>query len=214
MGANDLAALGEEFEAPPRVAAVEGPEGAQRVVLEEEPTTNNQRPRRNPDTGRVTNYEDLLGFYQKAYDALQPGQVLLTLSPIPRPSTGFVNYQLHLLERRVKRVGPRHHHVNLVKAFTAYRKHATKKRKREKARVEAAAAEGGAMAAIPALEFGGQRVARDTLFTADNVHLTDEGVQMVLEAIDIAIRDIEPDKRKEQEGEILLSNGSHFTYAF
>ena len=37
MGANDLAALGEEFEAPPRVAAVEGPVGAQHVVLEEEP---------------------------------------------------------------------------------------------------------------------------------------------------------------------------------
>ena len=192
LGTNDLSALGNVEPAPPRVKAMKGPAGARQCVFEAGPSTVEQRPRHDPDIKDHARYESILARYDEIHLALWPNQVLITMTPIARRSKGFINFQLSLLEARIKRISDHHHHINNLQAFVATA--------RKKSRGEA--------------EFGGKWVSKDTKFRGDDVHLVDRQVQMVLDAIDRAIADIRPDKRKKQEGKIFLSSGAHFRYVF
>ena len=192
LGCNDLAALRPAEQTPARVAKVVGPRRHGRVILEPGPSSNSQRPRHDPDIRDHARYESILARYAEIYAALKPGQVLVTMTPIARRTPGFVNFQLSLLESRIKRLGDGHHHINTFKSFSIKKKYGKR---------------GGAV-------YGGKWPAKDSAYQNDGIHLVDSKVQMVLDAVASAVASIEPDERKEQEGKIFDASGAFFSFAF
>ena len=192
IGANDLAAYAPVAElAPPRVIEVRGEwgEAGRELVRGAKPSAVHQRPRSSSSGSGRARYEDILAAYEELYAALGADQILVTMTPIARKSAGFVNFQLSLLESRIRRIGFHHHHVNTLKAFAA----PVKKRHPM---------------------FGGRRQTKDTKFANDDVHLTGDCVRLFFESIVKVVDAVKPDVRAEQSGKIVLSPAMFFKFAF
>ena len=193
IGANDLAAYAHIAEpAPPRVIEVKDKGAAgHELVRGAQPSAIHQRPRRSPSGHGTVRYEDILTAYEEIYAALRPDQILITMTPIGRKSSGFLNFQLGLLESRVSRIGFHHHHVNTLKAFVSTVKRRCKN---------------------PL--FGGKQQSKDTKFSSDDVHLTADSVRLLFEGVRQAVKAIKPAEQAQQSGKIVCSSDMHFKFAF